>query len=296
MTTPDTTLDLTQLVRDARADATARIVHVPAAREIGDHGLAFLVPTGYEVQVLDRRDCDDFPARIVGDYPFVGVESFAAYIDRYHTEDTVTYVRDVYGRGWEMLTGDQKVAWVVFDDHPAAEGDLAADHGNWRQHVARLVLRPTTAARRWGAAIAAARVDQEQFLDLVVDGISEIAEPDGATLRDVVGNLHAIRRTDVKQVTRMNGETAIELAENVQLSAGTGNRVTFPETIKIILTPYAAVPDTITVDVRVKPRVHQDHVTFELSAPALDDELARIVGSVAAGIAQRTGIAPLWTP
>ncbi len=172
-----------------------------------------------------------------------GSASLAAYTNRYRTEDTLAYITDVYGKGTTMLTTDQQVIDVtVLDDHPVNAPEVGR-----HAHHAALILRPTAAARRWGTAIASNAISQEQFLDLVVDGIAEIASPDeGLELRDLIQDLHAIRSTEVKSVIRTGGEGAIQLSENVKLHAGPGDAVQFPEQMTIVLAPFAGIGESIT--------------------------------------------------
>ena len=260
---------------------------------VGDFGVILRRPGGDPVEIDMRRFEDEprMPTFITGTYQFVGVRSLAGYVSRHADENTtVAYVHDVYGKGTAMLTSDTKAAFVILDDHAGAQPQR-------RAHKAELVLRPTAAARRWGKVLAAPAIDQETFLDLVVDGIGEIAEPAGATLRDLVSDLHAIRSTEVKSVIRTGGEGAIELAENVKLHAGSGVQVTFPETMQIVLQPFAGVPDTMVLDITIKPAVTAaNKVVFGLHCGTLDDKLAHVVASVADDITDQTGLPCHWIP
>lgn len=275
-----------------------------APTEVGDHGLAVVVPAGYNVETLDTRQFDDeprLPSFPTQTHQFVGVRSLAAYVGRYQNPATLAYVTDVYGKGPTMLTGDTQVATVVIDDHPATnlddDGVLAVNASVGRRaHTAKLVLRPTAAAKRWGNALGAPRLSQEQFLDLVVDGLGEIADPDGAVLRDLIQNLNALRSTEVTSVMRSGGQGEIVLAENVKLTAGVGNTVPFPEQMTIVLQPFAGVADTVTLKLRIKPSVGDSHVVFALSCGELDDAIARVVGSVADDLTDQTGLTAHWTP
>ena len=132
----------------------------------------------------------------------------------------------------------------------------------------------------------------------MVDGITEIAEPAGAVLRDHVQDLHAIRSTSVKSVMRTGGQGAIELAENVKLHAGTGNAVPFPEVITVVFAPFAGIPDIITLSVTVKPTIARDSekVSFSLRCPGLDDALAQVLSNLAGNVEESTGLAPHWVP
>lgn len=296
-----------ELVRDAVKNGHAAV----APREVGDHGLAFLVPYGYEVttvNITDFEDEDRLATFRTCSAKFVGVDSLARYVARYQTDDTLAYIRDVYGRGAAMLKSDTDAATVIIDDHPmnldspAAKGSQDMLFGDAegpvgrRAHTAVLVLRPTAAAQRWGAVLGGA-IDQETFLNLVDDGIGEIAAPDAAVLRDLISDLHAIRNSEVKSVVRTGGQGAIQVNENVSLHAGTGTLVEFPERMTIVLQPFAAIPSRVTLELRVAPKVAPDgKVKFTLSCATLDDKLAEILGDVAADIAERTGLNPHWQP
>jgi hypothetical protein len=260
---------------------------------VGDYGTAFLVPEGFTLTRIDVRDSSDpLPPHHIAHYTaLVGVESFAAYVNRYRTENTLGYLRDPIGLGPAALTSDQRIGHYVLDDHPT-DGRTA-----FRDHIVTLVLRPTAAARRWGKALAADHVDQETLLDLVVDGIAEIATPDGAVLRDLVADLHAIRTTSARSVIRTGGQATVEVADNVTLHAGTGNQVTVPESMTVVFQPYAGVDSHITLPIKIKPRITRDErVHFLLDAPALDDQLAATIRQVRAELDELTEITPMWVP
>lgn len=291
MTNPTTTVDgcdLATVIRDTVARTNAARPHIG---DVGDHGEVFVVPEGHEIRFVDVREFEEFPRSKEGVFPFVGVRSFAKYVDRYRTGDTLAWVRDLFGAGVKAFTSDTRLVEVVFDDLPEDE----ETGGSNRAHRAVLVLRPTAAARRWGRVLEQS-IDQEMLIDLVTDGIGEIAEPAAADLQDLARDLHWIRTTAVSQVVRTGGEGRIELSENVELRAGRGRAVTFPEAITLVLTPFAAHADTFTLTVRVKAKVSDGRVLFALSAPDLDEHLARLIGDIADEVHSTTGLEPLWTP
>ena len=300
--TDEQTAEETELVEGAFAalgdtlttgTLTEAIEHAVAAQKaepIGDHGLLVRMPGNYRLEQIDARVFEDMPRRIEHRQPLVGCDSLARYVEWHHTSgETRAYLRDVYGRGLEMLTKDTDLCTIVLDDN------TAGGEPNKRAHRAVLVLRPTAASRRWGAALSAP-LSQERFLSLIVDGIGEIASPDGAVLRQLVSNLHAIRSAEIQSIIRTGGQGEIQLKENVQLSAGAGNRVEFPEEMQIVLQPFAGHPDQVDLPVKITPVVSGNAVHFDLDAPALDDGLARLVGDIAGEIAESTGLTPLWTP
>lgn len=264
---------------------------------IGDSGVAYVVPEQFKVHTIDQRNFEDeprLPSYVTDTLRFTTVDSVANYVSRHLAESSLLYVRSPFGKGLSFMTSDTDVATVILDDHPPAAGP-SAPVGR-RQHKAVLTLRPTTAARRWGHALSGAPLDQETFLDLVVDGLTEIASPDGAVLRDLVQDLHAIRSTEIKSVIRTGGEGAIQLAENVKLHAGTADQVTFPEAMTLRLTLFAGFEMPTTLQVRIKPAVRQDHVTFTLSCALLDDAVNVAVENIANVLADVTGLFAHWQP
>lgn len=282
-----------KLVDDAVAHAAAAL----EPRKVGDFGLAVVVPDSYDIHVTDVRQFEDSPRYREGHASFVGAASFSDYVNRYSDGGSLLYIADLYGRGASVLTSTVHVAEVVLDDHPPlAENDphTVVAPGR-RKFSATLVLKPTAAARRWGEVLEK-WIDQEKLLDLIVDGVAEIVEPAAADLRELASDLHAIRTTEVQQVQRTGGEGKVVLSENVRLHSGPGNEVTFPETITIALAPFAGMPDRISGRLRVKAKVADSRVYFHLSAPFLDDAVADAVSDLAAELAERTGLTPLWRP
>lgn len=281
------------LIRTAVENAIVATIPEP----VGDHGLAFRKPDG-TTEVVDVRRFEDeprLPSFIAAREKFVSVRSLADYVARHSVlEATVANIADPYGKALSMLQSDTDVAWVTIDDHPIRDGD--AQPVGRRSHTATLVLRPTEPARRWGSALAAAALTQEQFLDLIVDGITEIAQPDGAVLRELVQDLHAIRTSEVQSVVRTGGEGSIQLKENVNLHAGTGNKVTFPEQMTVTFTPFVGLTAEVVLTVRIKPTVGDTKVRFALSCAHLDDAIAHTIGALDAEIAEHTGLTPLWRP
>lgn len=290
--TPAASLDTLEGADQLVAAAIEAGIAAAEPQQVGEHGLAFLVPEGFTLNIQDERAFEDepLPLYLQGDFKFAAVRSFAAYITRHADENTLGFINDLNGQGPAVLTKDVAIARYVLDDNPV--GGTAR-----RKHIAVLVLRPTTAARRWGAALCATSLSQEQLLDLVVEGIGEIAEPDGATLRDLISDLHAIRTTAARSVIRTGGQATVEVSDNVSLHAGTGNTVTIPEKIQVYIEAvFSGVTSPVKLDVTVKPIVRDEKVSFVLSAPALDDEITRVVQELAGDLHEATSIDPLWVP
>lgn len=288
MTDPNfTTADL---ARDAAENGVLAMEPI----NVGDHGLLVRRPATWVAEVIDVRPQEDTSRERVGTLPFTTVESLVRYVNRYSSSDSLGYMVDVTGRGSNTLTDNTVAAMYVLDDF--AE-DLSLPIGN-RRHRATLVLQPTTAARRWGKALGTS-LTQHGMVELVADGVGEIANPPAADLRDLISDLHAIRTTSAKSVVRTGGGVAVELAENVGLHAGPGHLVAVPEQLTLVLQPWTAVDTIISVAVKIRPVVTGETVTFRLDAPQLEEALNAVLLAVHDQLAdtkyQGTGIEPLWT-
>ena len=255
---------------------------------VGDFGEARVVPMGAAVQIDDVRRFEAKPRTRKGEWAFVDVDSTVNYVQRYMTDNTLVYAVDPHGDGEKMLRRRQtSLIEVMIDDHPT-------DDTSAREHKATMVLRSTEAANRWGNALEGS-LSQEQFLDLIVDGLGEIADPPGADLRDLVSDLHAIRTAEVESVIRTGGEGAIKVTENVKLHAGPGTEVKFPESMTVVFQPFVDTEDTATLELRIRPNVLGSKVSFNLSCAGLDNALATIAYRVAQAFGTAVDREVMWT-
>jgi len=270
--------------------AIENAVNAASLFSINERTAGIRTPSG-QVQTIDlRAGLDPLPDYTVHDTSFASVESLGEYVNRYSGENTLGYVRDLTGQGIKAITSETPAAVTfVIDDHPI-------DGPGRRAHRAHLTLRPTVAARRWGAVLAG-QIDQEKLLDLVVDGIGEIAAPPAAELRDLVSDLHAVRNTSAKSLIRTGGGASLEVAETVTLHAGPGNRVTLPERIDVTFAPFTASDQLIVLAVKVKPIIGKDdRISFELTAPELDTQIRIVSTTIRDELAADTNVLPLWIP
>jgi hypothetical protein len=255
--------------------------------EIGDHTIARLVPRGFEVRTFDVREHEDVPRQIVGSFAFVDADSFITYVERYQSPNTMLYGVDPYSSGQKMLTGPTVLIKGCIDDH-------AVNAPANRSHTANLALRPTEQAKRWGNALSGV-LSQEAFLDLIVDGLGEIADPPGADLRDLVSDLHAIRTAEVQSVIRTGGEGSIVVTENVKLHAGVGTTIAFPERMTVTFAPFVDTDDLVVLDLRIKPTVSGSAVSFRLSCQDVATQLSTVCYRVAGAVGDLLVTEVMWT-
>lgn len=286
----DTTADINAIA--ARAiDAT---IVAAAPIEVGTHGLVFRVPSGYEIQTVDLRPLEDRPRFAAGTFEFAEVASLVDYVNDFKEPGaTRAWMGDVTDRGATAIAEPSTICTYVLDDL-----DPCSNLTGRRSHKATLQLRPTTAARRWAKALLADCLSQTQMVELVIDGVTEIAEPPAADLRDVVRDLQAVRNTAAKSVVHTDGGFAIEVSEEVTLHAGKGATLSVPDKMRIVFVPWTALPaQQIVVDVKIRPEVRNGGtVVFRLEAPALEDALNDVLAvlhtALSAETDSGTGIKP----
>lgn len=259
------------------AEAVANGIIAAEPVELGDHGLAMALPPGFNMQMFDVRQWEQRPRQITHTVKLTSIESFATYFQAHAVSGfTRLYAIDESARDL-TLKADRKVAMAVFDDHGGAIEDERFPRVGLRQHVAELVLRPTVPALRWADVLSVEGVTltQEGLLNLIDDGIGEIAEPDAAVLRDLVADLHAVRTTGVQSIRRTGGDAAVTLTENVALRAGVGSQLTVPEQLIVSLVPWT-IPTCgrIYARVKIRPALRDKAITFHLSSAEAPSAIA----------------------
>lgn len=268
---------LTSYPENIVAEAVANGIIAAEPVELGDHGLAMALPPGFNMQTFDVRQWEQRPRQITHTVKLTSIESFATYFQAHAVSGfTRLYAIDESARDL-TLKADRKVAMAVFDDHGGAIEDERFPRVGLRQHVAELVLRPTVPALRWADVLSVEGVTltQEGLLNLIDDGIGEIAEPDAAVLRDLVADLHAVRTTGVQSIRRTGGDAAVTLTENVALRAGVGSQLTVPEQLAVSLVPWT-IPTCgrIYARVKIRPALRDKAITFHLSSAEAPSAIA----------------------
>ncbi len=268
---------LTSYPENIVAEAVANGIIAAEPVELGDHGLAMALPPGFNMQTFDVRQWEQRPRQITHTVKLTSIESFATYFQAHAVSGfTRLYAIDESARDL-TLKADRKVAMAVFDDHGGAIEDERFPRVGLRQHVAELVLRPTVPALRWADVLSVEGVTltQEGLLNLIDDGIGEIAEPDAAVLRDLVADLHAVRTTGVQSIRRTGGDAAVTLTENVALRAGVGSQLTVPEQLTVSLVPWT-IPTCgrIYARVKIRPALSDKAITFHLSSAEAPSAIA----------------------
>ena len=285
--TADQTIQTEEVViDDLVADAIRHGISATEPTSIGDHGIVRLVPDGYHVHINDRREWSDdvAPSYQHVSATFSDLESFVEFFGRYRTDATIVF-------GAEPHVSTPTLLHASFDYH--ADGDGVP--GRRDQH-ASLALTKTEAFARWVNAFDAI-MSQDTFLELIVDGIGEIADPPGADLQELVSDLHSMRKTNVQSVVTTSGASKVVLDENVNLHDGNGSEVVMPSAMRLVVTPYTTSLGPIELAVSIRPRINDSgKVTFRLRCPHLLETLREHVREIAGEFSGQTGAPVLWQP
>ncbi len=105
-------------------------------------------------------------------------------------------------------------------------------------------------------------MDQESFAQLVEDGLTEIARPDGATLLEVVQTIHATNNATFRSGVRLqDGQIQLQYVENIAATAGPTGDMTIPETVTLVFEPFFGA-QPIQVEARLRFRITNGALTL----------------------------------
>ncbi len=193
--------------------------------------------------------------------------SLAQYLNVHRTEGTTLYA-----------DSDDFTVTAVINDH-------AAESAGHRDHRARLELEQTPGCLRWVGAHGK-YLKQEQFAQLIEDGITEIADPDGATLLEVVQTIHSTNNATFRSGIRLqSGQVQFSYVENIDARAGAQGDIEIPEIITLVFEPFYG-SEPIQVTARLRYRINQGELALgvwlirhvEEIRKAFDTEVASLTG------------------
>jgi uncharacterized protein YfdQ (DUF2303 family) len=262
-TTPENEV-LAQAVRDGRAEWTA------ADREnVGPDNL-ILVTTHQGVQTLDLQQFADGPRRIEHAAKVHTIDALVRYHARHSDPQSVI---------WANLPGAQFV--LVVDEHNGAQP-------GWRKHTATLDLDIHPTFKHWTANSGKWHT-QVEFVDVLDAGRNQIADPDPATILEIAAHLSGTKTVEWQSGARkVDGTVQLGYVETATAAKAKGD-AELPASLTLVLRPYRAAPDTITVraDLRWKLDAGRLHLRFDIVD--LDDRLEELFDTLAQTIEAATG-------
>lgn len=248
--------DAETLIRHARETAALTPTMVT------DQLVSMLTPSGWSRREIDLSALAEHPLRAKSVDKVLQTDSFVELVRRWHTGETVIYVQP-----------NEFSAVAVFDDHGAVGGSGAA---GWREHRLQLSWRRSPGWNRWAMAHRK-MLSQDDFAELVEDGLTEIARPAGADLLELAQSIKVTSSAAFQSDRRLaNGQVQLNYVEELDGRAGRDGQMTIPASITLLLAPIDG-SQPIEVVARFRYRLQGGKLTLGVIIDRLDDVLADAV-------------------
>jgi uncharacterized protein YfdQ (DUF2303 family) len=195
---------------------------------------AFLVPEGYQVEVVDLPHPPE-PRRIVGTVELHTHAALADYVNEHDQQSGARVYADLPHLRLEAVINDDR------DGMP-----------DWRDHRAVVALQPTPEWTAWTGR-SGRLTDQSDFSEFLEQHAHEIVHPDAATMIDVARTFQAKRDVSFRSAVRpTDGTVQVQYDEEIAGAAGRG-AIDVPETLTIRVAPfYGAAEVNLTARFRYR--------------------------------------------
>ena len=192
--------------------------------------------------------------------------SFNAYVLEQKTAQTRIFAK---------LDGEPlKVIVIAAIDYHGTEPTRAS----WVTHTVTINPSLSDEWKAWMANNNKA-LPQVDFAEFLEDHQRDVADPDGATLLELVSTLEATREVQVRSSIRLeNGDVGFKMDETTRAQAGVSGEMSMPGTMRLDI-PVFDGGNAISVDARLRHRL--DPVTGKLSFRYLLDRPRDIVRAAA---------------
>ncbi|HUN01074.1 MAG TPA: DUF2303 family protein [Halothiobacillus sp.] len=213
-------------------------------------------------QVFDLQNYAGTPRRKCGSIIVYDAASLNAFIEANKDAGTVAVYID------RDITNPKIIA--VLNDHGVTPG--------WRDLRATIELRKTPQWVKW-QNMDGKMVSQTEFAEFIEDNLQDIAEPEGATMLEIVTYLQATRTTDFKSGVRLsNGNVQFVNVENTEAKVGAG-KIEVPETFKIAVTPFLGLA-LFAIPVRFRYRISDGKLTMGLKLQRIENLMNQVLDDV----------------
>ena len=139
--------------------------------------------------------------------------------------------------------------------------------------------------QRWYTPIMLGQgIDHQTFVELLEDGMEAIVTPEAASVMDIVSMMRVTYKSTGDTEIRPNGTTAVTWNADTQIRGSKSGEVELPShiTIQANVLQGGDSDSVMRMQVRLRTNVDEDgQLSFRLSAPDLDEGLARIYEGLA---------------
>jgi len=177
------------------------------------------LPPNWRLETTDHRADADAPTRSKGTVNVHDAKSFATAVRLRSAEPSAVVYADE--------TQAALVAVLNDDDVEGGPG--------WRDYRVSLALVPTPEWSHWRTKDGLMQT-QDQFAQHVEDGITELVEPEAATMLEIAQQFHATTTARFKTARRLaSGEQQFGYEEDIEATAGT---IEIPQRLKLVVRPF----------------------------------------------------------
>lgn len=189
------------------------------------------------------------PTALTENVKVVSVDSFVEYWRRYADNDSVIFVDD-----------KAHTVNAVLDYH--------TDMAEWCRHKLTLSLLPTPEWAKWRQC-SGKRLGQVEFAEFIQDNMTDVVNPDGATLLEIVTNLSNHRTAKFASNIRLdNGQVQLTYEEDLRGAAVAGS-MSIPQEFELGIRPFARCA-TYSVGARLRYRITDERnltIWYEIKRP-----------------------------
>lgn len=253
---PTNTSNMSAVIQSAREGVKLQAVE-------GVENLVFVpTPAAREDRILDLQKYAGVPRRKSGVITVFDTDSF----NKIMAQNADAGVQRVY------VDRDVKAPKIVgvMNDHGETKG--------WRDFLVQLELRETPQWKKW-QEMDGQMVGQTVFAEFIEDNLQDVAQPEGATMLEIVTYLQATRTVEFKSGIRLsNGQVQFEHTENTDARVGVG-RIEVPETFMIALMPFHGSA-LYRVPARFRYRLNDGKLTLGLKLQRIESLMDEVINEM----------------
>lgn len=166
-------------------------------------------------------------------------------------------------------------------------------HGaGWGDFKIRMAFRETEQWKKW-KSIDGKMLPQVDFAEFIEENLSDVVQPDGATVMEIVTYLEATRSVDFKSGVKLSsGSVQLTNIENVEAKVGPG-KIEVPDQFSLALSPFFGIAP-FAIPARFRYRLQNGKLTLGLKLQRIEDIMVEIMKDIELNIALPEGAAKVY--
>lgn len=246
----------------------------------GEGGVPFiLVPSGMKAESLAGFLP---PPRIKRKVTLLEANSFADYVNRFKSRDTLIFV----------TVTETGCTFTAMLDYHSQTPELKP---SYCEHQATFTAVETPDWKVWKEADRE-KMEQVDFAEWIENNARLLVEPAGADLLELVRSLHGHKNARFLQSIRLdNGAYSVNYDEDVVIKGGNSTQagaLELPPTIKAGIAVFQGA-DKYAVDARLKTRIEERQLILYFETVALTEIVRESILLLVEQISEKTSIVPL---